>query len=113
MIRSLPVARATAMKARTQAINALKALVVTAPDELREQLHALSAVRLVQTAASLEPGPVTTPAAAATLGLRTLGRRYQVRRRRQPRAAALQRRVLARRIREGKSKKEAIRCLQR
>jgi transposase len=78
MIRSLRVARATAMKARTQAINALKALVVTAPDELREQLRALSAVRLVQTAASLEPGPVTTPAAAAGLGLRTLGRRYQV-----------------------------------
>jgi transposase len=78
MIRSLRVARATAIKARTQAINALKALVVTAPDELREQLGALSAVRLVQTAASLEPGPVTTPAAAARLGLRTLARRYQV-----------------------------------
>jgi transposase len=51
--------------------------VVTAPDELREQLRALSAVRLVQTAAELEPGPVTTPAAAARLGLRTLARRYQ------------------------------------
>jgi transposase len=72
MLRSLRVARATAMKARTQAINALKALVVTAPEELR----ALSAGRLVQTAASLEPGPVTTPAAAARLGLGTLARRY-------------------------------------
>src|SRR4029453_7633136 len=58
-----------------QAINALKALVVTAPDELREQLRALSAVRLVQTTANLEPGPVTTPAAAARLGLGTLARR--------------------------------------
>jgi transposase len=77
MIRSLRVARATAMKARTQAINALKALVVTAPEELREQLRGLSAVRLVQTAAALELGPVTTPVAAARLGLRTLGRRYQ------------------------------------
>jgi transposase len=77
MIRSLRVARATAMKARTQAINALKGLLVTAPDELREQLRELSAVRLVQTAAELEPGPVTTPAAAATLGLRSLARRYQ------------------------------------
>jgi transposase len=65
------------MKARTQAINAVKALVVTAPDELREQLRELSAVRLVQTAAKLEPGPVTTPTAAARLGLRTLARRYQ------------------------------------
>src|SRR4029450_3330500 len=35
MLRSLRVARATAVKARTQAINALKALVVTAP-ALRE-----------------------------------------------------------------------------
>ena len=50
MIRSLRVARATAMKARTQAINALKALVITAPAELREQLRNQSTVRLVQTA---------------------------------------------------------------
>jgi transposase len=77
MIRSLRVARATAMKARTQAINALKGLLVTAPAELREQLRGLSAMRLVQTAAALELGPVTTPVAAATLGLRSLGRRYQ------------------------------------
>jgi transposase len=78
MIRSLRVARATAMKARTQAINALKALVVTAPAELREQLRGLSTVRLVQATAGLEPGPVTTPVAAATLGLRALARRYQL-----------------------------------
>jgi transposase len=79
MIRSLRVARATAIKARTQAVNALKALVVTAPAELREQLRGLATVRLVRTtAASLELGPVTTPAAAARLGLRTLARRDQV-----------------------------------
>jgi transposase len=77
MIRSLRVARASAMKARTQAINALKALLVTAPADLREQLRGLSAVRLVQATAALAPGPVTTPVAAATLGLRTLGRRCQ------------------------------------
>jgi transposase len=77
MIRSLRVARATAIKARTQAINALKALLVTAPADLREQLRGLSAVRLVQTTAALAPGPVTTPLAAARLGLRTLARRYQ------------------------------------
>jgi transposase len=77
MIRSLRVARATAMKAPTQAINALKGLLVTAPTELREQLGGLSAVRLVQTAAKFEPGPVTPPAAAARLSLQTLARRYQ------------------------------------
>jgi transposase len=77
MIRSLRVARATAMKARTQAINALKGLLVTAPAELREQLRDLPAVQLVRTTAALTPSPLTTPAAAATLGLRTLARRYQ------------------------------------
>jgi transposase len=77
MIRSLRVARATAMKARTQAINALKGLLVTAPAELREQLRGLSKVRLVQAAATLQLGPVTTPTAAVTLALRTLARRYQ------------------------------------
>ena len=77
MIRSLRVARASAIKARSQAVNALKALLVTAPDDLREQLRCLSTVRLVQTTATLEPGPITTPLAAVTLGLRTLARRYQ------------------------------------
>jgi transposase len=77
MIRWLRVARASAITARTQAINALKGLLVTAPAELREQLRGRSTVRLVQTAAALEPGPLTSPLAAATLGLQTLARRYQ------------------------------------
>jgi transposase len=77
MIRSLRVARQTAMRARTQAINALKALLVTAPAELREQLRGRSATRLVRAAAELEPGPITSPQAAAMLALRTLARRYQ------------------------------------
>jgi transposase len=77
MIRSLRVARQTAMRARTQAINALKALLVTAPAELREQLRGLSATRLVGAAADLEPGPITSPQAAAMFALHTLARRYQ------------------------------------
>jgi transposase len=77
MTRSLRVARASAVKARTQAVNALKALLVTAPQELREQLRDLSTVQLVHTAAALQPGPVTIPLAAAMLGLQTLARRYQ------------------------------------
>jgi transposase len=77
MIRCLRVARATAMKARTQAINAIKALLVTAPAELREQLRGLPAARLVATAARLEPASLTSPTAAAELALCTLARRYQ------------------------------------
>jgi len=77
MIRSLRVARQTAMRARTQAINALRALLVTAPAELREQLRGRSATRLVRAAAELEPGQITSPQAAAMLALGTLARRYQ------------------------------------
>jgi transposase len=77
MLRSLRVARTTAMRARTQAINALRSLLVTAPAELREQLRGLSAVRLLQVAATLDPGRLTSPTAAAMLALRTLARRYQ------------------------------------
>ena len=64
MIPVLRVARATAMKARTQAVNALKSLVVTAPVELRDQLRDLSSAQLVITAARLRPGPKATTTAA-------------------------------------------------
>ena len=77
MLRALRVARATAVKARTQAINATKALLVTAPAELREQLRGLSAARLVRAAAALDPGKLTTPTAATMLALRTLAQRHQ------------------------------------
>ena len=71
------VARATAVKARTQAANALRALVVTAPAELREQLRGLPTGRLASTAARLRPGPILTVTAATKLALRVLGQRYQ------------------------------------
>jgi transposase len=77
MIRSLRVARATAIRARTQAINALKALLVTAPVKLREQLRDLPASMLVPAAAAMEPATITTPLAAATLAVRTVACRYQ------------------------------------
>lgn len=77
MIRALRTARSSAVKARTQTINALRALVVSAPAELREQLRGLSATKLVRTAAGLRPGDVTTPLAATKLALRSLAGRHQ------------------------------------
>jgi transposase len=77
MVRTLGVARATAIKARTQAANALRALLVTAPTELREQLRELPAGKLASTAARLRPGPILTTTAATKLALRLLGQRYQ------------------------------------
>ncbi len=39
MIRALKIAKQTAIKARTQAVNAVKDLIVMAPDPIREQLR--------------------------------------------------------------------------
>jgi transposase len=75
MVRCLRVARATAMKARTQAANALRALLVTAPAELREQLRDLDPGKLAATAARLRPGAIVTPTAATKLALRTVAER--------------------------------------
>ena len=77
MLRALRVARQTAVKARTQAINAIKALLVTAPAELREQLGTPPTSRLIHKAATLQPGTLATPTAATMLALRGLGQRYQ------------------------------------
>lgn len=77
MIRALRAARSSAIKARTQAINAIKALVVSAPAELREQLRALSAIQLVRTCSRLRPGAITDPMAATKLALRSLAGRHE------------------------------------
>jgi transposase len=80
MVRCPRVARATAVKSRSQAANALRALLVTAPAELREQLRGLPADRLARAAARLRPGPIVTPTAAAKLAgrLTRLGWRPRV-----------------------------------
>jgi transposase len=78
MIRALRVARRSALKMRTQTFQQMKALLVTAPADLREQLRTLSRDRLVDTAAGMRPGPVTTVAAAVKLALRGLAQRHQL-----------------------------------
>lgn len=78
MIRVLHITRETAVKARTQAINQLRALVVTAPLKLAEQLKGLSSRKLVTTVTCFEiDGPVTDPTAATRLAMRTLARRIE------------------------------------
>jgi transposase len=78
MLRTLRLTRRSAVKARTQAANQLQSLVVTAPDELRQQLRGLSLARLVQAAARLRPDPKpATLLAASKLALRSVAVRYQ------------------------------------
>ena len=86
-IRTLRVARLSAVKARTQAMNQLRAVLITAPAELRDQLRGQSARALVNTCAALRPGltgaELATGAeeaavlAAAKATLRRLARRHQ------------------------------------
>ena len=78
MIRVLRVTRRSALKARTQATNQMRGILVCAPAPLREELRALSLAKLILRAATFRPGPVTTPAAANKLALRSLAIRCQV-----------------------------------
>jgi len=77
MIRALRVARSTALKARTQAANAMQALVVTAPDQLRQSLRGLSKIELVRTCARSRPGKLAGPTAATKAALRSLAVRHE------------------------------------
>jgi len=77
MIRTLKVAKDSATKARTQAMNQMMAPVLTAPAELRQALDGLSASNLVRRCAGLRPGDVVTPTAAAKFALRSIARRHQ------------------------------------
>lgn len=77
-IRALRVVRKSAVKARTQAINQIRTLIVTAPSVVREQLRGLSTRELVDTLARSRPaGELHDPALALRIALRRLARRYQ------------------------------------
>ncbi len=72
MIRMLKNTKNSAVKARTQTINQMKALVVTAPAELRETLDSLAVGALVKRCARLRPGLwVIPPQRPSTLSARS------------------------------------------
>jgi transposase len=71
-LRLLLLERRGAMRARNAALNQLNALVVTAPDQMRERLGALSGDRLAYAAARLRPS-----AEVLNGVLRRLGRRVE------------------------------------
>jgi transposase len=78
MIRILRSARQSAVKARTQAANQLKALLVTAPEVLRHCLRELPTKELVATCARLRPGDDLDNIETATrFALRSVARRHE------------------------------------
>ena len=88
MIRLLKLARDSAVKSRTAAINQIKGVLVTAPAELRESLAGLPTGALLDRCAGLRPGPLTSPTAAAKSALRSLARRASALGRRPRRSSA-------------------------
>jgi transposase len=77
MIRHLKVARDTAVKGRTQAMLTLKAIIVSAPSALREQLdHLTGKMTLIRHLAALRPGPITSTTASAKASLRAIACRW-------------------------------------
>ncbi len=76
-IRVLRVARNSARHDRTEALNQMRSLVATAPDDLRQQLRDLSGLRLIEVTARLRPGTKMDVVAATKTALRELGRRAQ------------------------------------
>jgi transposase len=82
-IRALHLTRASAVKARTVAINELRALLVTAPAGLRDQLRELPTAALVETCTRLRPAgvrradPQQAVKQAVKQALRRLARRYR------------------------------------
>jgi transposase len=76
-VRMLTAVRDSAVKARTQALNQIKDLLITAPAHLREQFDGLPLKMVAKNAARLRPDTtrLTDPAHAARLVLKRLGNR--------------------------------------
>ncbi len=76
-IRSLRVARRSAIKASTQASNQIRDLIVTAPEDLRVRLVKLTPTARIELCSRFRPGGPTEPGGALKRSLRCLARRCQ------------------------------------
>jgi transposase len=74
-IRVLLVARRGAVQARTAAINTLHHMIITAPMQLRDQLHPLTRRQQIAICTGLRSTDITNPTRATKLALRRLARR--------------------------------------
>ena len=77
-IRALRVARTSAVSSRTKAINQIRALLITAPEQIRAAVAHASTAVLIDKLSKLRPGAnLSDQVNAFKLSLRTLARRYQ------------------------------------
>jgi transposase len=76
-MRVLRVARSSARKARTQALNQMRSIISTAPEPIRTELRYLNVYRLLERAAAYRPGHRHDVASLTKRTLRMLARRAQ------------------------------------
>jgi transposase len=74
-MRVLRVARTSARKGRTQALNQMRSLISTAPESIRDELRGLNVFHLLERASSYRPGAKRDIASLTKLSLRMLARR--------------------------------------
>lgn len=75
-VRALMIARQSAVKAKTQAANQIRDLIVTAPDDVRAELTSLSTERRVRQCARWRPGPPVDARSAVRSALCRLAKRW-------------------------------------
>lgn len=76
MLRALKIAKDSGVRARTQAGNQLKSLVVTAHDDLRHSLRTMTTIQLVRRCSQMRPGELLDVGSATKHAMRSLARRY-------------------------------------
>ena len=74
-MRVLRVARASARKGRTQALNQMRGLVSTAPESIRDELRSLNVLHLLERASAYRPGTKRDVVSLTKFALRMLARR--------------------------------------
>jgi transposase len=76
-IRCLRVAHRSVVKAKTQSINQIRAMLINGPAELREQMRPLPTGKLIGALSRVRPGSdLSSPSAATKMALRSLARRH-------------------------------------
>jgi transposase len=77
-VRVLRLARGSAVKARTRALQVLQQLIVTAPEQLRDQVRELPRMQLIRSCAGwrVDSQQAADPTAATRIAMKKLARRY-------------------------------------
>lgn len=75
-MRAVSVARRSAVKAKTQAINQLRALLISSPQDVRERLWSVKPAECIERCARLRSLGATTILQTLTMTLRLMAKRW-------------------------------------